>query len=266
MEESESQLYGLNFSPYLVGKQPPGYISPDEIKELIQIIKSKTKWVRTFGTQSGLEVTGKIAHENGLKIMMGAWIGTDSSVNSQQLKNLMDQAQNGYVDIAAIGNEVLLRGDQPESVLLDYIQTFKKKFPNIPVTVVDTYQLINSHPNIIAAVDVIVVNIYPYWEGYSIDAALQKTIDAYNSVKQKAGGKTVIIGEMGWPSDGDTNGNAVPSLPNFQKYLRQSVVWATSNNIPFFYFEAFDEAWKAPLEKKVGSHWGLWTLTQKTVF
>lgn len=48
-------------------------------------------------------------------------------------------ANEGYVDIAAVGNEVLYRGELTEYELLSYIERVKAAIPHVPVGYVDTY-------------------------------------------------------------------------------------------------------------------------------
>ncbi len=53
-------------------------------------IKPYTTWVRTFGCTNGLEVEGKIAHEVGLKVAVGAWISTDLDGNEKEISSLIN--------------------------------------------------------------------------------------------------------------------------------------------------------------------------------
>jgi hypothetical protein len=64
------KLDGINFSPYLSGQSPDlgSQISEDQIRQRLSIVAPNTKWIRTFGCGDGLEATGKIAHEMGLKV------------------------------------------------------------------------------------------------------------------------------------------------------------------------------------------------------
>jgi hypothetical protein len=102
------------------------------------------------------------------------------------------------------------------------------------------------------------VNIYPYWEGTSIDRAVASLENSYDAVVRAANGKQVIIAETGWPSDGDVIGAAAPSLRNANAYFRDFVGWANSRGIVYFYFEAMNEPWKSKVEGPQGEHWGVW--------
>ena len=50
---------------------------------------------------------------------------------------------------------------------------------------------------------------------------------------------------------------AVPSADNQARYLREFSNWAQKMHVQYFYFDAFDEAWKVQ-EQGVGTHWGLY--------
>jgi len=72
----------------------------------------------------------------------------------------------GLVDIAAVGNEVLHRGEISELELIEYINRVREALPDtIPVGYVDAYYQFLDKPALIAACDVILANFYPFWEG-----------------------------------------------------------------------------------------------------
>jgi exo-beta-1,3-glucanase (GH17 family) len=254
------QLYGLNFSPYMDGQDPNlgSVISEDQIRQRLQIIAPYTQWIRSFGSTHGLEHTGRIAHEFDLNAASGAWLGTNLAVNASEMQNLIDAAQNGHVDLAIVGSEVLLRGDLSETQLIDYINQFKSEVPEVPVTTADVYGEMLDHPNVMAACDVIFVNYYPYWEGKDVNYAVAYTHALHQEMIAKAGGKEVVVSETGWPSEGNQIGDAVPSLNNACFHNLNVVSWARAEDVNYFIFEAFDETWKANYEGPQGAHWGVW--------
>lgn len=66
------------------------------------------------------------------------------------------------------------------------------------------------------------------------------------------------MSETGWPSCGNSIGDAEPTPTHAATYLQQFTSWARANDVSFFYFEAFDETWKASHEGPQGACWGLW--------
>jgi Glycosyl hydrolases family 17 len=94
--------------------------------------------------------------------------------------------------------------------------------------------------------------------GGAVNNAACALAQEYAQLVTPSGGKEVIISETGWPSAGGARGPATPSTIDAPQYFIEFTSWAIANSIPYFYFEAFDEAWKAAAEGPQGSHWGVW--------
>ena len=157
---------------------------------------------------------------------MGAWLGSDKEKNEEEIEGLIQLAKEGYVDIAAVGNEVLYREDLNENELLSYIDQVKKEIPEIPVGYVDAYYEFVQRPAITEICDVILCNCYPFWEGTEFQHSLQHMRHMYSQVVEVAGDKDVYISETGWPSDGESLGGAIPSPENAMKYFINTNLWA----------------------------------------
>lgn len=254
------EVYGLNFGPFISGKDPEvgDQVSEEELRDLMTIIAPHARWIRTFGCGSGQEKAGQIAHEMNLKAAIGAWLSSDLVANEREIVSLISISQAGQVDMAIVGSEVLLRGDLSEEQLIGYINQVKKEVPGIPVTTACTYETILSHPTIISAVDVVFINYYPYWGGIEVDQALDAIDNWHQQVVAASGDKEVIVSETGWPSCGNQVGGAVPSPENAAFYFQSFISWAEANDVPYFYFEAFDERWKVKNEGPQGACWGIW--------
>jgi len=67
-----------------------------------------TEWVRTFSCTNGLEKSGEIAHNMGLKIAVGAWLGSDTIVNCQEIDSLISVARRGdLVDMTLTSKSIV---------------------------------------------------------------------------------------------------------------------------------------------------------------
>ncbi|MEM8845985.1 MAG: glycosyl hydrolase family 17 protein [Bacteroidota bacterium] len=257
-EVLEGGMHGLCFSPYEEGQKPGEQISEEQIRRRMEIIRPYTDWVRSFSCTEGNELIPKVAREFGIKTMVGAWLGDDPKINEQEVTNLIQLANEGYVDIAAVGNEVLLRGDLTEDELLGFMGRVKQAIPDVPMGYVDAYYEFSDHPRIADACDVILANCYPFWEGCDLDYSLLYMKDMFQRALRAAKGKKVIISETGWPSQGSSLEGAFPSLDNMLKYFMNTQKWAQEDDIEIFYFSSFDESWKVGAEGDVGAYWGLW--------
>ena len=254
----EGKIHGLSFSPYIEGQGPGAILGEAQIRERLAIIKPYVRWIRTFSCTDGHELVPAIAHEEGLKTLVGVWLDDDLEHNELELENAISIAREGHVDILGVGNEVLLRGELSEDELLDYIGRAKKALPGIDVGYVDAYFEFAAHPRITDACDVILANCYPFWEGCPAEHALLYMKEMYRTALGAANGKRVIVSETGWPNIGTAEGGAEPSYENSIKYLVDTYRWAEADGIEVFYFSSFDEAWKIDAEGDVGAYWGLW--------
>jgi exo-beta-1,3-glucanase (GH17 family) len=232
----------------------------------MRVIQPYTKWIRSFSCTEGNEAIARIAKEMGIKTMIGAWLGDDPETNEEEVANLIELAKAGYVDIAAVGNEVMLRGDLTEDALLGYIQQVRDGVQGVPVAYVDAYYEFEERPRIADACDLILANLYPFWEGCDLNYSLLYIKDMYRRALNAAKGKKVIVAETGWPSRGTAVDGAEPSYENYLKYFLNIQHWAAEEDLEVFYFSSFDEAWKVGAEGDVGAYWGLWDAAEKLKF
>ena len=259
-------MHGLCFSPYEEGQEPGDLISEAQIRRKLEVISPYTQWIRTFSCTEGNEQIPKIAKEYGLKTLVGAWLGDDSEVNEQEIEGLIALSKAGFVDVAAVGNEVMYRGDLEEDELIIFINHVKNEIPDIPVGYVDAYYEFSDRPKITEACDVILANCYPYWEGCSLEYSLVYMKQMYQQALNAGKGKKVIITETGWPSKGTSLEGAHPSYDNALRYFINAQKWSKDDAIEMFYFSSFDESWKVGSEGDVGAYWGLWDKDENLKF
>jgi len=259
-------MHGICFSMYEDGQEPGDIITLEQVARRIEIIKPYTGWVRSFSCIEGNEHIPLVAKENGLKTLVGAWLGDDLELNEKEIEGLISLAKDGLVDIAAVGNEVMYRGDLTEEQLLEYIYRVKEALPGIPVGYVDAYYEFSHRHRITEACDVILANCYPYWEGCGLEDSLNHMQQMFGQAADAGQGKQVIITETGWPSEGGSLKGAVSSEENAMKYFINAQKWSSKMDIPMFYFSSFDESWKVGAEGDVGAYWGLWDKDEKLKF
>jgi exo-beta-1,3-glucanase (GH17 family) len=199
--------------------------------------------------------------------MVGAWLSDDDEKNEEEINALIALANEGCVDIAAVGNEVLYRNDLSLEALLDFMKRVRAAIPeHIPVGYVDAYYEFSVHPELVEHSDVILSNCYPFWEGCPEAYALNHMQQMYGQAMDAAKGKKVIITETGWPSKGESLKGADPGEEHAMKYFINTQAWAKKSNIDVFYFSSFDESWKVGPEGEVGAYWGLWDKKEKLKF
>jgi exo-beta-1,3-glucanase (GH17 family) len=257
-------VHGLCFSLYEDGQKPGDIISEEQVRRRMKIIAPYTKWVRSFSCTEGNEFIPLIAKEYGIKTLVGAWLGDDPEINEREIEGLTKLSNEGLVDIAAVGNEVMYRKELTEDELLEFIQRVKNAIPaSIPVGYVDAYYEFTIKPRITEACDLILTNCYPYWEGCNLEYSLGHMKQMYHQAVHAGNGKKVIITETGWPSQGESYKDSHPSKENAIKYYINTQLWSQQDDIDIFYFSSFDESWKVGVEGEVGAYWGIWDKNEK---
>lgn len=259
-EQFHAGLYGLCFSAYPEGQRAGDELLASDVGRRIDLIAPHTRWVRSFATTQGHEAIPRLARTKGLKTLVGAWISADRQRNEREIAALIKLAREGMVDIAVVGNEVLLRGELPEAELLACIQQVRQALPpEVQVGCVDAYSEFLERPALVQACDVVLANCYPFWEGAPIDLAAQYLRRMHGLLKAAVGeAKPVVISETGWPGSGVAVGAAVPSAEHAMRYFVDVQQWGRREGIKLFYFASFDEPWKRQQEGEVGTQWGLW--------
>ena len=257
-------LHGLCFSPYAEGQGTGDPLTEAQIRRRLDTIAPHTQWVRTFSCTQGHELIPALAGGRGLKTMVGAWISHDEARNEREIAALVQLARQGLVDIATVGNEVLLRGELSEDALIACIRRVRALLPeSVPVGCVDAYNQLLDRPALVQACDLVLANCYPFWEGAGIAQAPQYLAHMHALLREAAGGRKVVIAETGWPGQGQVVGAAVPSPDNAMRYFIDTQDWARREGVEVFYFSSFDEPWKLGQEGEVGAQWGLWDKAER---
>lgn len=259
-------MHGICFSMYEEGQKPGDIVTDVQVEKRIKILKPHTKWIRSFSCIDGNEHIPKIAKNHDLKTMVGAWLGEDLQKNEEEIEALIELGNQGFIDIAAVGNEVLYRDELSIAQLVSYINRVKAALPQVQVGYVDAYYKFSKYPELVEACDVILSNCYPFWEGCPIDYSIHHMKKMYHQAQGVSQGKKVIITETGWPNKGGSEGGANPSDANAMKYFINTQEWSANDNIDIFYFSSFDESWKVGAEGDVGAYWGLWDKNEQFKF
>lgn len=249
------------YSPYRNG-QAPGGAEPTEaqVAEDFRILAPLCRGIRTYASQGIHAKIPDLAKAAGLEVHMGAWIGKDEAANQAQVNALITAAKSGNSAIKGliVGNEVLLRLDVTKARLLEYMRQVRNANTGIPVTTADIYQRMIEHSADLNPVsDYVLAHVHPFWENQAANNGANHVVNGWKQVKAKYPGKTVIIGETGFPSAGQTRGAAVPSDANQARFVEDLGLAGIKEGMQFMLFTSFDEEWKSA-EGPVGANWGIW--------
>jgi glucan 1,3-beta-glucosidase len=274
-EVSEPGLPCVSYAPFRrAGHSPfdPALtITPALIEADLRLIRTVSGCVRTYGVDQGMDAVPAIARQLGLRVILGAWIDSDSAGNAAQLQRALALTHDyaDVIDLLVVGNEVLLRGEQTPSALADLLAAARRG-SRVPVTYADVWEFWRRHGDDLRLhVDVVTIHILPYWEDtpVAVDRAVAHVSAVNTEMQAIFSPLPVLIGETGWPAAGRQRGAAIPGPLEQSRFIRELLT--SEQRLPdkgqamplpaFNLIEAFDQPWKRQLEGAMGGYWGVFT-------
>jgi len=262
------EISGFAFSPFQKGQNAIYNVMPstEEIREDVELLAGKTRALRTYSSQRSLADIPNIARDYDMDVVTGIWLGMDTIINEDEIQagiTLANASTN--VTSVMVGNETILRGEFSATdlgVLMDRV----RREVNVPVSTAEPWHVWLHYPELADHVDYITVHMLPYWEGIDVDIAVDYIVDKMEQLEAAFPDKEILIGEVGWPSDGRTREAAVASEANEALFLRRFLHRATELDYEYFLMEAFDQPWKAENEGGVGAYWGVYDVERNPKF
>jgi exo-beta-1,3-glucanase (GH17 family) len=269
--DPNAKLQCISYAPFRghqTSLSPATQVSREQIAEDLAQLAKITDCVRTYATDLGLDQIPELAAKVGLKVIQGIWLDRNRQKNLIQISTGIRLARDypGTIIALVVGNEVLLRGEMTASDLAATIRLVKAKV-TVPVTYADAWELWLRNRELEDAVDFVTIHILPYWENIPIrakfaaaqaDAIRQRMVSAFP-------GKEILIGEIGWPSEGRMRESSLASRTNQARVVSEILDLARRENFRVNLFEAYDESWKQQIEGTVGGYWGLFDAMQRTL-
>ncbi|HEY2624882.1 MAG TPA: glycosyl hydrolase family 17 protein, partial [Dyella sp.] len=262
-----SRIACVSYAPFRRAGETPldlhAYVSPAQIDADLRALSQRFDCVRTYSQAFGLNAVPEIAERYGMKVLMGIWLGRDLASNEREVSMgiATATAHPGVLRGVIVGNEVLLRGELSSKALAAYVNRVRAGThdTHVPVTYADVWEFWLRYPEMADAVDYITIHILPYWEDQPVEPkdALAHVAEVYAKVKNRFPGRSVMIGETGWPSQGKQRHGAAASLVNEARYMREFLRYAGTVDMPYNVIEAFDQPWKREQEGTVGGYWGI---------
>ena len=263
-------IKGVSFSPFRPGQtpqNPTAYPSEEQISKDLALLAEQVERVRTYSVEGTLGSVPRLAAEHGLNAMVGIWISDDIDRNWAEISGLRRViAENaGNIVGIVVGNEVLLRGEISSEQLSQYVDVVQTMAGSIPVTVAETWNIWLKNRSLAKHVDYVTAHVLPYWEGVPVRRAPEYVFERYDQLIDAFPRKHVLLGEVGWPSEGRKRFGSQPSIQNQAMFLRQFLDLAHERSADYFVLEAFDQIWKTD-EGAVGRYWGIYNAQRQLKF
>ncbi|WPK23748.1 hypothetical protein PUMCH_000994 [Australozyma saopauloensis] len=252
---------GITYSPYTKsGQCKSANEVASDIQKLLAFGIIRLYSVDCSGIQNVIS-----AMSSGQKLFLGVW--DINNINSD-LPSMAQQVLSGKrgwsaVHTVAIGNEVVNSGRGSASQVANAVNAAKSWFQanapqySGPIVCVDTLAAVMANPQQMCGIgDYLAVNCHPYFSGVEASTSGTWLKQQVSQLQQTCGGgKSILVTESGWPSYGNTVGQAVPSLQN-QLLSIKSLSQVIGDQV--IMFTMYNDYWKAPGDWNVEQHWGIY--------
>jgi exo-beta-1,3-glucanase (GH17 family)/cellulose synthase/poly-beta-1,6-N-acetylglucosamine synthase-like glycosyltransferase len=247
------QVAGLSFSPFDRHDNPRKNTFPTDatIESDLSLIAQHSERIRTYSSAQFSNLAA-LAQKQQIQLTAGLWLSEDESQNEKELNTI--QAKN--VSRLIVGNETVLKRVLSIEQLKAYLDQAKAR-TGLPVSTAEPWNIWMANPDLVDHVDFITIHLLPYWEGIHIKNAVGHALFQYDAVRKRFPNKAVVIGEVGWPSNGLPIGLATASPANQAIFVRGFLKEAQTRKLDYFLMEAIDQPWKVNEEGHAGAHWGL---------
>jgi cellulose synthase/poly-beta-1,6-N-acetylglucosamine synthase-like glycosyltransferase/exo-beta-1,3-glucanase (GH17 family) len=279
-EEWHGPIGGFALSAFQRYQNPlkQDFPSDDEIDSDLKLLRQYTPRVRTYSMLENPQVY-RLADKEGLQVMAGAWLDNRLENNEKEIAALIAQARRypKTINRVIVGNEVLFRNNMPPEQLMAYADRVRAAVHQ-PVSIAEPNHIWLRYPELADHVDFITVHLFPYWNGIGMSripktasnpsefGAINDAWGSYNELKRMFPNKPIVIGEIGWPSNGNRYKYADPSVSNEAIFLRTWFNLAKRDKIDYYIMEAFDQPWKEQLSGRTEAYWGMFNADRQLKF
>lgn len=250
---SGAEGYGIVYSPYTDSGDCK---SQDQVNSDFEKIMSYASangdsydYVRLYGADcSQISLVLPACEKYDLQIFAGIF-NVQGDLYTTEISKLIDQAKDNWsrINTISIGNEIVNGGTVAAELVAGIVSgaraTLNAAGYSGKIVAVDTAVAMVANAKYLCDVsDYIAVNAHPFFDGnVAAENSGAWLLSTMEEVSSACNGKHVVISETGWPTQGNTNGKAVPSVQN-QKAALSSMKSSVSSNV--IWFTAFNDMWK----------------------
>lgn len=246
--------WGIVYSPYADNGDCK---DQNTIFSDIEFIHSKgINHIRTYATDCNtLTAVLPKAKQLGMSVNQGLWMSQDGvdSIDSQvsDLVTYIQQNGDSVFDFITIGNEAIIQGFASVNDLLAKIQSVKSTLQaagyNGKVTTAEPPVSFDNNPSLCdgnSPIDFVSINPHSYFNAdIGASDAGSFVMGQKSLVESSCPNKNVVITETGYPSQGNTNGQNVPSAAN-QQIAIKSILDLSGGDVTIL--TTYNDFWKQP--------------------
>jgi exo-beta-1,3-glucanase (GH17 family)/cellulose synthase/poly-beta-1,6-N-acetylglucosamine synthase-like glycosyltransferase len=262
-----ARVNGLTYAPFGRSDAPWVRHAPaaQTIASDVQQLAKLTHNIRTYSASQFPELPA-LAAQHGLQITQGAWLNKYTDNNEREITSALDNAaKHTNITRLIIGNETVLKLSLTPAQLIEHLRRVRAA-TKLPVSTAEPWHVWIKHPELAEHVDFITIHLLPYWEGVGLDTAVDESMERMARVRARFPDKSIVIGEIGYPSSGDSIKRAIPSPAAQAAFTRQFMARAAKDNLDYFLIEAYDQPWKQTEEGRAGAYWGMFDAARQPKF
>ncbi len=195
---------------------------------------------------------------DGQKLFQGIYTLSTVEADLKSLYSILSSSWD-LIDTIAIGNELVNSGSATVAEVKAAVTIARTVLSGLgysgSIVSVDTFSAVLANEELCDVSDYIAINAHAYFDSTcEASNAGEWLLSTIESVSSFCGGKTTFVTESGWPSQGNSNGVAVPSTSN-QEAAISGIVDKCSDSV--LLFTAFNDLWKADGSYGVEKYWGI---------
>ncbi|HEX7815325.1 glycosyltransferase [Dyella sp.] len=279
-EEWHGPIGGFALSAFQRYQNPlkQDFPSDEEVDGDLKLLRQYTPRIRTYSMLENPQVY-RLAEKEGLRVMAGAWLDNRLDNNEKEIAALVAQARRypDTINRVIVGNEVLFRNNMPPEQLMAYADRVRAAVRQ-PVSIAEPEYIWLRYPELADHEDFITVHLFPYWNGVTMARtprkngeiseypAVNAAYGSYENLRRTFPNKPIVIGEIGWPSNGNRFLYSSPSVSNEAIFLRTWFNLAKREKIDYYVMEAFDQPWKEQLSGRTEAYWGMFNADRQLKF
>ena len=238
------------------------YNADNSCKSTAQVAKdlqqpaSSYEVIRLYGTDCNQVANVIAATKGNVKLFLGIF---DINAIQQEIQTISSAVNGNWalVNAVSVGNELVNSGKASVGQVTSAIGTARSALKsagyNGPVTTADTMIAMKNNPALCTASDFCAINCHAFFDGNVLPEGAGDFVKNWaQQVSEAAGGKTVIVSESGWPTQGGTNNKAVASQEAHTAAI-SSLKSAFGGGTNLVLYGMYNDAWKKDSAATFGS-------------
>ena len=255
--DAKMRLGGVAYNAFRRWDSPltQDYPTDAEIEADMALLARHTDRLRTYSSSEMPQIP-ELAGKYGLRVTQGIWLDLRYDNNEREIAAGIEASRkHRNVERLMLGNETILHGMISPYEMVNLLKRVRAQV-DVPVSTAEPWHVWLRYPELAENVDFITVHLLPYWEGVPHKMGVDYALMRLDELKKRFPGKHIVIGEIGWPAQGDVFDGAEASRTAQAYFIRDFLSRTPGQHWDYFLMEAIDQPWKRATEGRVGSYWG----------